>query len=1035
MIVHLRTCIHKGKRQKFDKTRIKKKISNQTVVSQYRLRCDVATFGSTQDYIRKEVLGIIPNRSSCTLLRSDSNNTPKLNGDTILSQKLMLMLARICRKTGKADVDPIISTLSDPNFSLDEFRKVCSKAGDCLAEDQRVAKTQLADLEYRCITISDPDSEIRCDIHVRSVLKLLREQIKNASESSAIFNPPATGSVPNEYSHPMLAELGTKCEPIVREEIMQSVNKEEMWRNAEKSGEQSFVGMIQLYSDKSRSSLKDSAFQFYPLHVTLLNFSESYRRNCIQNGSTNIAFLPVQYYKCINGEKVVQAVDRLSRLKMLHLSISFILSDLRSTAYEGFSCSDKDERIRICHPCLGSYSCDLPEGKDLTSVRNGNNSNRNCHRSLALTTDFNKYSNAPKRNGEKENLVSKKIEELRKAGKRKESQNLMDEYSLVEQRPCLFEFPFLHLDPMLDYHSIFNFESLHNFHLGVSKDLKRCLSERLRSTDLKSAAPPTSSGAARIVSFKMVRTTVLCGINKMLEHIQRESPAKGLHIDFSRSGKGFNWNGIYVEDGKLMGMLESKDYRSLDMVSPFMGMCTDRCCDEVSGALTTRLFVRYVDLMQKALSYNTNPVIWNKHRLQELEQMIKLFKIEAVSLYSKYQASELCTEKFHQLDHIVEDIRKYGGIRYGDAGLYESAHTDIKCAYRSGSKRKSSAMKETVAVYVKEKNRKLMDLAESAQPPVETTELHRGLSKAMECVAIVDIGKTVSNGKKFVLSDLERGRRILRKIRIAREQRKIDLGNQLRKVLNTMDETIRDLLLDLGETASRVLYNELLNAIPLEDGTTSSLNIKGKITRVASAHIPGITPPTADDYHKSGNEISVKPSKTRIHQRLVSTRGFYGSPHLRQDSVLVNAPARPGSRKINLWAAKVLGLFRVPSSQLMNASTGTGVKEVTEVAFVQFYEIVSMEDGVDTELGCVKLIWATCEDENVESDSSPGRKWYSLLPLSCILGVVHIVRDDYGIQGRGAVSDMDAVPWDKQTFYINRFYYDPLSIQYECLDE
>ena len=225
-----------------------------------------------------------------------------------------------------------------------------------------------------------------------------------------------------------------------------------------------------------------------------------------------------------------------------------------------------------------------------------------------------------------------------------------------------------------------------------------------------------------------------------------------------------------------------------------------------------------------------------------------------------------------------------------------------------------------------------------------------------------------------------------------------------------------ELLLDLGETASRVLYKRLIKAIPLEDGTTSSLNINGNITRVASAHIPGITPPTADDYHNSANEINVEPSKTRMRQRLVSTRGFYASPHLRQDSVLVNAPARPRSRKVDLWVAKVLGLFRVPSSQLINASTGTGVKEITEVAFVQFYEIVSMEDRVDTALGCVKLICVTGEDDNVEGDTTTGRKWYSLLPLSCIRGVVHIVRGDYGIQGRGAVNDMDAVPWDKKHF-------------------
>ena len=43
--------------------------------------------------------------------------------------------------------------------------------------------------------------------------------------------------------------------------------------------------------------------------------------------------------------------------------------------------------------------------------------------------------------------------------------------------------------------------------------------------------------------------------------------------------------------------------------------------------------------------------------------------------------------------------------------------------------------------------------------------------------------------------------------------------------------------------------------------------------------------------------------------------------------------------------------------------------------------------------------------------------------------------EDYGIQGKGPVSNIDVVPWDKQTFYINKFYYDPLSIHYECLDD
>ena len=181
----------------------------------------------------------------------------------------------------------------------------------------------------------------------------------------------------------------------------------------------------------------------------------------------------------------------------------------------------------------------------------------------------------------------------------------------------------------------------------------------------------------------------------MLFHIQRVSPATNLRIDFSNSSKGESGNGLFVEDGKLIGMPEAKEYRSIDMVPPFIGMFADRCCDEVSTAVTTKLFVCYVDLMQISLSYNRSP-LWKEAKVKDLERRIKTFKQRAVSLYSSYQTSEFCTEKFHQLDHVGEDITRFGCLRYGDGGLYESSHRDIKKAYRSTSRKKNSTMKETL---------------------------------------------------------------------------------------------------------------------------------------------------------------------------------------------------------------------------------------------------------------------------------------------------------------------------------------------------
>ena len=157
--------------------------------------------------------------------------------------------------------------------------------------------------------------------------------------------------------------------------------------------------MLQLYSDKSRTTLKESAFQFYPFHATLLNFSDSYRRQCIIKGLTLIAFLPVNFYRRIDGERIKMGLNRLERLKMLYLSLERILLESKEQTYVGFSCFDRNDNARICHPCIGGYCCDLPEGKELTSVKNGNSSFRNCHRCLARTDTFNTYTTYLLRSG------------------------------------------------------------------------------------------------------------------------------------------------------------------------------------------------------------------------------------------------------------------------------------------------------------------------------------------------------------------------------------------------------------------------------------------------------------------------------------------------------------------------------------------------------------------------------------------------------------------------------------------------------------
>jgi hypothetical protein len=56
----------------------------------------------------------------------------------------------------------------------------------------------------------------------------------------------------------------------------------------------SFVGALQVYSDKSCQTLKAGSHTFVPLHVTAMNLSQGRRQQLIANGDAIIAFLSVE---------------------------------------------------------------------------------------------------------------------------------------------------------------------------------------------------------------------------------------------------------------------------------------------------------------------------------------------------------------------------------------------------------------------------------------------------------------------------------------------------------------------------------------------------------------------------------------------------------------------------------------------------------------------------------------------------------------------------------------------------------------------
>ena len=606
---HMRNCICKRVRKKKGTSVWRNTLPVQLGGSGARLGCDDVLFRNLETDNAETFL--IPSEND-PLKLVEPSRLSNSGSEECVERQLATSLAHLSQRAGKKEINKIMNTLRHPSFSLGKFQADYLSAEDCLNMVDSEFSLKSRKFGFRCIPIEDKDTGICYEFYMRSPVDVLRSQIELASSKTTSFEVPFMDqSEQPPYCHPMMAKLGQSAIPIVRDIISSSNKPEVYWHMPAESGESSFVGLIQIYTDKSKTTLKSSGFQFYPVHINLLNYSEEHRRRCIVNGLTFTAFLPVKFYTKDGNNWVQTGVSRELKLAILHKALSYILQEIKDVAYKGFSCNDIEYKKRRCHPCVALYTCDLPEGKDMTSIKNGNSSKRNCHRCLAETSDFNSFTSASRRMGSETKYLIEQYFKVRETESLQNAKLVLNDVSLSPQIPWLLGFPFVGAHESLDLHSLFGYEVLHNLHLGVSKDLKRCLSERLRSTAHFTSSVPTKAGNIRHTTFKAVRNQVLAGVNAMLSHMERTSPSQNLRIDFS-VGKDYS-SGLFGEDGKLIGMLEAKDYKSVDMISPFIGMFVDRCCGKDNGFVNTRVFVLYADMVSMMLCYDKDP-IWNEKK-------------------------------------------------------------------------------------------------------------------------------------------------------------------------------------------------------------------------------------------------------------------------------------------------------------------------------------------------------------------------------------------------------------------------------------
>ena len=962
-----------------------------------------------------------------------TDTTPSLSNteSILLVQSLAISLCTVERHTGTKLTDEIISILNNPLFSLSRFRNDIQSTAQCKLLVSSIVDEHLSSNGYQTKSISDSSGTSSGLLYFRNPIDVLRQQLALANKDNSFFRCVKRTNHQGEriFSHPLHTSFAQELETYIAQQVMAHPEDDVTWNNT------SFVGFLQLFSDKSSTTLKASAIVAYPIHLTFLNFSLPLRQHCIRNGLSIIGYLPVSSLPTHPSEisDSLPATSgtslRNSRLSILHNSIQDILTPLSSITTTGFHCTDSNNTNKKCFPVLTSYCADFPEAKELAAIVAGAKTTRPCHRCYAHYKHLSRSSPAPLRRLYKTAQIRKKYNSLqakaihnfnrnaptRARQLRSEALSLLSTHSIQKHPSFLETSPLIPPNAPIDMYDIYTYEPLHNLWLGVSKLILICISLRLLS---KTLTTTTGSSTNSPRPFASIRHKVLRGVNNILAAIERDYPAPGLHIDFSTSSAGSSLNGIFVQDG-LRGMLEAKDYRALTMVFPFIGAFIDFCCDETDTCPITTICTQYADIV-RWLYGNHSPPDWSESLLQALHQNIISFMNYTTEIFESHQTSGLNIPKFHLLTHLVDDLRRMGGIHHMDVGAYENAHLIFKQNYARTSKRRANAMEETIRRIQQttdlDQIKVSLNTQQSSSQGTLTTQNSPFLS------AFRQGAKLVRDGFSFTLQQFINASNAAAPIvQNIEGQPSPHLLHHLREFHNS---NAIDLFLQLGDQASFAFID--LTRDELQRIKSSAIPKYTRITIVKSAYVIGGFLPQYSNYNDTRNGLTYLHPSIKTKQRIFATKSFGSSKKPRFSFVTMQAPS---THHGDVWVGKVLALVRIkPSDQ----------DDPIEFIFLQYMDIIPPENNIDETLGCISLQWSSAEEvdrshpqytisrmKKQPSNSIPG-PWYGLVECSSILSTLHVLRKNFPV-----TPFFQETHWLRHKFYINRFYIDPTSKQVE----
>ena len=1013
---------------------------------------------------------------------------------------ILLLARQLSERAGARMVDRFLRILT--HKQLPEAAQMLESQGlDTVASITKELDCEVLDSMkergFGEVWVANPDkSEEGISIFVRDPVAVIERQLRKARVTGPhgrnfYFKPLRSKSkVSGEdmIAHPMSGDLANTIVDEVISEIMGSTDPGVTWDERK-----SFMCMLQVYSDKSHMSLSTKAHVFYPLHIAVLNLDSELKDATVRSGETVVAYLSTSSkWKPIPvGAKVWQArplrraeqgvpeafmdttnPDEKSQINkvLFRCSLAAILRPVRDAALPGLEFKDADETPRRAHLVLAAYTADTPEMHLLTCTKQGC-----CPKcEIASSQLFEPGTVKTMRSCRKTKQHLQRVYQMVGPAQTEARNEMWKLHGLSTAEPALLGWPFSSI-PGLDMYSIVRFDMLHCGPLGLLKHIVNAVWERSKSQDLRTAFH--LDGSKKPKTFSSVSGSILRACNEYLQDVDRNSPAVGFSVNFTRGKKDTELDGLFTDSG-IASMLQGKDYRMVQEILPFIGVLIDRYYGKgyaegesvpihqpAYHGLTTA-FVLYQKMDQAMRRKDMEDVGFTREGIVELENAIKKFQNHVLRVLGGYQKSGFSIEKWHAFNHVAEDISALGLPSGFDTAVFDASHKTYKDVHRATSRRHGSAVKDATNILARNEStkaamREQLETSSSARivhelvngAPRRSAKVPRSLHEAVH----EDLAVLPANGLSFNWKQLST---LVAKSFNTAEGLSALLSEHDSGVTRGMREFIEQLRdPDFVHKAMKVIHQKVFGG---DAELSESEHVKGLlehekktlersicVTVLKSARIAGHPAPSLHHLRERGRvALHGGGSGFRIAQRVISSASFSHGKRMFQDCVMIDGNSAPESGEDQapdgnhgepdpmgvtrspracedegepyswtVWFAKALSFIRVRASQ-GPMSIGQG----EEFVIVRYFQVMcrSELDAVDKATECIKLKWACDPCCGKDEEQEP---WIDVVPAASMRGRIHVVEEP-NPRGVGSGSKK----WTEQAFYVNKFKlsnYDP----------